>query len=115
MNTASKEQPAPAATMESVLDKLAACQHELAESRILLERAIASSAVETDQRQCLLATLEAAHIGLWEGELRKFSLAEQWSPRFREIFGVSLEAQVSHELFLKCLHPADREKVERAV
>jgi len=102
-------------TIESLRDELSACQRELAECRKRIDEANRSCEAEADKRQCLLATLEAAQIGLWEGEIKNFALAEQWSPRFREIFGVSLDAHVSQELFLKCLHPEDREKIERAV
>jgi PAS domain S-box-containing protein len=62
-----------------------------------------------------MATLEAAQIGLWEGYIKDFALTEQWSPRFREIFGLPLEAEASKDLFLKCVHPEDRERIERAV
>lgn len=115
MNYRPNETAAPAETIESLREELAICRRELAECRQRIDEENRSCEAEADKRQCLLATLEAAQIGLWEGELRNFALTEQWSPRFREIFGVSLEAQVSQELFLKCLHPADREKVERAV
>lgn len=102
-------------TLESLRDELAICRRELAECRQRIAEANRALEAEADQRQCLLAALEAAQIGLWEGELKNFALTEKWSPRFREIFGVSLEAQVSQELFLKCLHPEDREKIEKAV
>ncbi|PTY07877.1 hypothetical protein DB347_06520 [Opitutaceae bacterium EW11] len=102
-------------TIESLHDELATCRRELAECRQRLDQANQLCASESDKRQCLLATLEAAQIGLWEGEIKNFALAEQWSPRFREIFGVPHDAEVSQQLFLKCIHPDDRERIERAV
>ncbi|HEU5080926.1 MAG TPA: PAS domain-containing protein [Opitutaceae bacterium] len=109
------ENASAAETIESLRDELARCRRELAECQQRADHANRSCAAEADKRQCLLATLEAAQIGLWEGEIKNFSLAEQWSPRFREIFGVPLDAEVSQELFLKCIHPDDRERIERAV
>jgi PAS domain S-box-containing protein len=115
MNSRLDETLSPVETVESLRDQLAVCRRELAECRQLLDQANQSCSVEADRRQCLLATLEAAQIGLWEGEIKNFALAEQWSPRFREIFGVPLDAEASKDLFLKCIHPEDRERIERAV
>lgn len=115
MNNRPKVTADPVETTESLRDQLAACRRELAECRQRIDEVNRVCEAEADKRQCLLDTLEAAQIGLWEGEIRNFALAEQWSPRFREIFGVSLEAEVSQELFLKCIHPEDRPAVERAV
>ena len=115
MSSDLKEKNTSDETIESLRDELTSCRRELAECRQRIDEANRSWEAEADMRNCLLATLESAQIGLWEGEIKNFALAEKWSPRFREIFGVSLEAPVSQELFLKCLHPEDREKIEKAV
>ena len=41
--------------------------------------------------------------------------AGDWSPRLKEIFGLPLETEVTHEIFLECVHPDDRERVNAAV
>ncbi len=115
MNSGSSEIAGLNESIESLRAELASCRRELAEHRQRADQANRSGETEADKRQCLLATLESAQIGLWEGEIKNFALAEVWSPRFREIFGVSLEAEASQELFLKCIHPEDRKDVERAV
>src|ERR1700726_4573005 len=38
-----------------------------------------------------------------------------WSRRLKAIFGLSADAEVTRELFLECVHPEDRERVDWAI
>jgi PAS domain S-box-containing protein len=69
----------------------------------------------TDNEQRLRLAIETGRIGLWVWNSTDVANSGDWSPRLKEIFGLPLETQVTHELFLKCVHPDDREKVNRAV
>lgn len=61
--------------------------------------------------------VEAAGIGSWRMDLE--TLAIEWSPRGRELFGIPPSANPSYAEFLSMLHPGDREltdaKVQRAL
>ncbi len=68
-----------------------------------------------DSEQRLRLALETGHIGLWVWNSTDVANAGDWSPRLREIFGIPLTAEVTHDVFLNCVHPDDREKVDAAV
>ena len=61
--------------------------------------------------------VEAAGIGSWRVDLE--TLAIEWSPRCRELFGIHPQENPSYGEFLEMLHPQDREptdvKVQRAL
>ncbi len=38
-----------------------------------------------------------------------------WSNQLKEIFGLPLDADVTHDMFLKCVHPDDREHIDQCV
>jgi PAS domain S-box-containing protein len=115
MNSRSNENAIPAETVESLRDELAVCRREIARSRQLIDQAECSRGAEKKEQQRLQAALDTAQIGLWNQDLKDVTLAGEWSPRFREILGVSLDAKATRELFLKCVHPEDREEAERAI
>src|ERR1700743_1925281 len=69
--------------------------------------------VESDQR--LRLAIEAGRVGLWVWNSTDLKNAGDWSPRLKEIFGLPLEPEVTHEIFLRCVHPDDREKVNNLV
>ncbi|WP_082880072.1 PAS domain S-box protein [Methylomonas methanica] len=53
-----------------------------------------------------------AHLGSWSLNLRESSL--KWSDENYRIFGMPLGTPISYELFLECVHPADRHYVHDA-
>lgn len=57
--------------------------------------------------------VEAAGIGSWRVDLE--TLAIEWSPRCRELFGIQPLENPSYEQFLALLHPQDREPTDSAV
>jgi len=69
--------------------------------------------VESDQR--LRLAIEAGRVGLWVWNSTDLKNAGDWSPRLKEIFGLPLETEVTHEIFLRCVHPDDRERVNNLV
>jgi PAS domain S-box-containing protein len=69
----------------------------------------------TDNEQRLRLAIETGRIGLWVWNSTDVANSGDWSPRLKEIFGLPPETEVTHELFLKCVHPEDRERVNRAV
>lgn len=69
--------------------------------------------VESEQR--LRLALETGRIGLWVWNSTDVSNAGDWSPRLKEIFGLPPGTEVTHDLFLKCVHPDDRERVNSEV
>lgn len=57
--------------------------------------------------------IEAAGIGLWDWDLVHNDLV--WNERCKSILGLPADAAVSYELFFSCMHPDDRERVDRVV
>ncbi len=68
-----------------------------------------------DGEQRLRLAIETGRIGLWVWNSTDVANAGDWSPRLKEIFGLPPDTEVTHELFLRCVHPEDRERVDRAV
>jgi PAS domain S-box-containing protein len=71
--------------------------------------------IVTDSEQRLRLALATGQIGLWVWDSSNVANAGDWSDRLKEIFGLPLEAEVTHELFLSCVHPEDRERVNAGV
>jgi PAS domain S-box-containing protein len=69
----------------------------------------------TDNEQRLRLAIETGRIGLWVWNSTDVANSGDWSPRLKEIFGLPPETEVTHEIFLKCLHPDDRERINQAV
>src|ERR1700744_6076503 len=69
--------------------------------------------VESEQR--LRLAIEAGRVGLWVWNSTDLKNSGDWSPRLKEIFGLPLETEVTHEIFLKCVHPDDRDQVNALV
>jgi PAS domain S-box-containing protein len=59
----------------------------------------------------LRLALEAGDMGHWEWDLRNDALS--WCARSRQLLGVGEVAPVTHASFVRCLHPDDRETMER--
>lgn len=69
----------------------------------------------TDSEQRLRLALATGKIGLWVWDSTNLSNVGDWSHRLKEIFGLPLDAQVTHDLFLSCVHADDRERVNLGV
>ena len=68
-----------------------------------------------DSEQRLRLVIEMGKIGLWVWNSTDVKNFGDWSNRLKEIFGLPLGPDVTHEAFMKCLHPEDRERVDRCV
>ncbi|WP_050031095.1 PAS domain S-box protein [Verrucomicrobium sp. BvORR034] len=71
------------------------------------------SLIEAEER--LRLAMELGGLGLWIWQATPDSNPGHWSDRLKEIFGVPLDAEVTHDMFLTAVHPEDREKVDAAV
>jgi PAS domain S-box-containing protein len=69
----------------------------------------------TDSEQRLRLAIATGQIGLWVWNSTDVTKAGDWSPRLKEIFGLPLETEVTHEIFLNCVFPDDRERVNAGV
>jgi len=58
-------------------------------------------------------TVESAGIGTWSWDLVSGDLI--WSPQCKAMFGFPADKTVTYDLFLKTLHPEDRDSVDAAV
>jgi PAS domain S-box-containing protein len=66
---------------------------------------------ESEERLRLATT--GADLGMWFWYLPKNELI--WTDKCKALFGLSLDTQISYEVFLKCLHPDDRDRTHEAV
>ncbi|GAB3978336.1 hypothetical protein GCM10028806_41220 [Spirosoma terrae] len=66
---------------------------------------------ETEER--LRLATEAAQLGTWDLNVHTGELL--WSNRTKELFGLSPSAFVDYSVFLKGLHPDDRERTDQVV
>jgi PAS domain S-box-containing protein len=60
----------------------------------------------------LRLSIETGRVGIWVWDATGSVHTLDWSQRLKEIFGLSADAEVSRELFLECVHPEDRERVD---
>ena len=60
-----------------------------------------------------IETGKGGHLDVWHATGSVHTL--DWSRRLKEIFGLSADAEVTRELFLECVHPEDRERVDWAI
>ncbi|MCT7982253.1 PAS domain-containing protein [Laspinema sp. A4] len=82
-------------------------------SRDITEYKIAQATSERNQERLRLA-LESAKLGLWDYDLESQNISV--SLRCFEIFGLDLPSTViKYARFVQCLHPEDRDRVNRAV
>jgi PAS domain S-box-containing protein len=68
-----------------------------------------------DREARLRLSVETGRVGIWAWDATGSVHTLDWSRRLREIFGISLDTEVTRELFLQCVHPEDRERVDWAV
>src|SRR6516162_820542 len=68
-----------------------------------------------DSERRLRLAIEIGRIGLWVWNSTDLKNVGDWSTQLKEIFGLPLDAEVTHDMFLKCVHPEDRERVDQLV
>ncbi|MBE9107956.1 response regulator [Nodosilinea sp. LEGE 07298] len=61
----------------------------------------------------LQMALTAAQLGTWDWRIQANHLI--WDNRCRAIFGLTANAEVNIKVFFACLHPEDREPIDRAI
>jgi len=76
-------------------------------------RQVNQSLLDSEQR--LRLAIETGRIGLWVWNSTDVTNSGDWSNRLKEIFGLPLDAEVTHDMFLKCVHQEDRERVNQSV
>ncbi|HEY9837104.1 MAG TPA: ATP-binding protein, partial [Vampirovibrionales bacterium] len=82
-------------------------------SRDITEYKLAQATSDRNQERLRLA-LESAKLGLWDYDLESQNISV--SLRCFEIFGLDLPSTViQYARFVECLHPEDRDRVNRAV
>ncbi len=105
---------APRATTENarIEQELLRLNAELSQQALELKEA---NRTLLDSEQRLRLALETGRIGLWVWNSTDVANAGDWSPRLKEIFGLPLNSEVTHEMFLDCVHPEDRTYVHESV
>ncbi|WP_363318150.1 PAS domain-containing protein [Nostoc sp. NMS4] len=72
--------------------------------------------IETNLRESeewiRLAT-NAAEMGMWFWNITTNEVI--WTEKCRQLFGLSLEAEISFEIFLSCVYPEDRQCIHKAI
>ncbi|MBT5970787.1 PAS domain-containing protein, partial [Desulfobacula sp.] len=63
------------------------------------------------QKQFLQKAQEIGKIGTWELDIKKNELL--WTDENYKIFGIPIGTKLTYESFLECVHPDDREYVDR--
>jgi len=66
-----------------------------------------------ENRELLRMVLESAHLGAWDYRLDTGKLF--WDERCRSMVGLSAESRIDFRSSLECIHPEDRDRVDRAV
>jgi PAS domain S-box-containing protein len=96
----------------SIEEELSRLNVELSQQAAHL-RQVNQSLLDSEQR--LRLAIETGRIGLWVWNSTDVSNSGDWSNRLKEIFGLPLDAEVTHDMFLKCVHQEDRERVNQSV
>src|SRR5258708_6321227 len=76
-------------------------------------RALNEDLVDREAR--LRLSIETGRVGIWVWDATGSVHTLDWSRRLKEIFGLSADTQVTRELFLECVYPEDRERVDWAI
>ena len=96
----------------SIEEELRRLNAELSQQATHL-RQVNQSLLDSEQR--LRLAIETGRIGLWVWNSTDVTNSGDWSTRLKEIFGLPLDAEVTHDMFLKCVHQEDRERVNQSV
>ncbi|WP_392531030.1 PAS domain-containing protein [Nostoc sp. C117] len=78
----------------------------------LCEREQAETKLRESEERIRLATT-AAEVGMWFWNLTTNELI--WTEKCKQLFGLSPEAEISYEVFFNCIHPEDRQAIEKAI
>ncbi|MEH1826100.1 MAG: PAS domain-containing protein [Nostoc sp.] len=78
----------------------------------LQERQQIETNLRESEERIRLAT-NAAELGMWFWNITTNEVI--WTDKCRQLFGVSLEAEISFEIFLNCVHPEDRQCIHEAI
>jgi PAS domain S-box-containing protein len=111
--SAKTDLPAQVSRTENSGDDLLRRRNEELQREVEQLQALNRSLSDSEQR--LRLAIATGRIGLWVWNSTDVNNAGDWSPRLKEIFGLPLETEVTHEIFLNCVHPEDRERVNAAV
>src|ERR1700733_9194449 len=76
-------------------------------------RALNQELVDREAR--LRLSVETGRVGIWVWDETGSVHTLDWSRRLKEIFGLTLDTKVTRDLFLQCVHPEDRERVDWAI
>jgi PAS domain S-box-containing protein len=76
-------------------------------------KAVNQTLLVSEQR--LRIAIETGRIGLFVWDSTQLTNPGDWSNQLKEIFGLPLDADVTHDMFLKCVHPDDREHIDQCV
>ncbi len=102
---------------EKLLEAHKALESKVKERTLALQNEIARrKEIEESLRHSeekLRMALDASEQGIWDWNIVKKELI--WSEKCKAIFGFSPNMSVTHELFLKAIHPEDRKSVEQAI
>lgn len=77
----------------------------------ITEIKMADKALKKSEEKLRLA-IEGANAGMWFWNLEKDLF--EWTDRYKNIFGVDPDPEMSYNDFLKLIHPEDKEKVRNA-
>ena len=80
-----------------------------------VERLSAENQRLLENEQRLRLAIEMGRIGLWIWDSTDTANPGDWSDRLKEIFGLPLDAEVTHDMFLSAVFPDDRELINRCV
>ncbi len=108
-----KDPPAQVSRVEDVGDDLLRRHNEELQREVQQLHAFNQSLSDSEQR--LRLAIATGRIGLWVWNSTDVSNTGDWSPRLKEIFGLPLDMEVTHEIFLDRVHPEDRERVNATV
>src|SRR5215217_3147535 len=83
-----------------------------AQAAIAIDNARLFESMRESQERLSLA-VESTELGTWDYDLVTGDLS--WDERCKAMFGLPPEAEVDYEIFLKGLHPEDRQRTDRVV
>jgi PAS domain S-box-containing protein len=76
-------------------------------------RALNQELVDREQR--LRLSIEVGRVGVWVWDTSGSVHTLEWSQRLKQIFDLPPDAEVTREIFLNCVHPEDRERIDWAI
>jgi PAS domain S-box-containing protein len=74
------------------------------------DQRLAEMKLRSSEERLRLA-IETTALGIWDQDL--VTGRRQWTPEARQILGLAPDAEITREIVLGCVHPDDREHIER--